>query len=92
MTPETFIYKYQITDANQGKIMMPKGAVIISAQYQNGIPTIWAVVDINQELTERRFDIYGTGMHVDMRGRCHLATVQDGIYVWHIFEITIANY
>ena len=83
------------------KVAMPPGAVILSVQYQaadkyyGGI-FIWAVVDIppisdpTVTVEARTFISVGTGWDVQdhfMDNAKHLATVQSGDFVWHVFEI-----
>lgn len=81
------IFKYHITKENNGLIEMPEGSNVVSCQLQNGIITIWAIVDESKPLVKRQFDVYGTGWDVDARNT-FIGTVQDNDgLVWHIFEI-----
>lgn len=78
------IYKYRFAE----KIEMPKGAQIISCQYQYGELYLWVIAGTNNEIETRNFVIYGTGHEIDPNlGLFHIATVQDGPFVWHIFEL-----
>lgn len=89
------IWKYmlRITDDEQ-KVSMPPGAQILSAQFQeneSGTKSlyIWAMVDIALvDHAERTIRIYGTGnpieQGIDLR---FINTVQQGRFVWHVFEV-----
>lgn len=68
---------------------MPKGAEILSVQMQGGVPTIWASVDPHNGEIAREFAIVGTGHQEVTRYHHYLGTVQDGMFVWHVFEIII---
>ncbi len=82
------IYKYSLgvplTDVM--KTTMPVDADIIHANIQNGLATIWAIVDSSNSLTEvRSFHVVGTGH--DIPDNCkHIGTYFQGYFVWHIFE------
>lgn len=77
------IYKYVI----ENKVMMHRDAIIVSVQLQHGVYTIWAVVDPDAPLEERRFAIIGTGWTIENHHKKHLATLQDSLgFVWHVFE------
>jgi hypothetical protein len=72
---------------------MPKGAEILTVQTdeKNNHPTIWALVDPEQENEQRFFELFGTGheIHSDMGvERKYIGTYQyqKGAFVGHIFE------
>jgi hypothetical protein len=74
-------------------IYMPKGAEILTVQTdeKNNHPTIWALVDPEQENEQRFFELFGTGheIHGDMGvERKYIGTYQyqKGAFVGHIFE------
>lgn len=77
-------------------IKMPAGASIISAQLQNGVPTLWAVVEVGdggqsvEVIEERCIAMIGTGRPMDdMKDYEHLGTalMMDGELVEHIFAV-----
>lgn len=85
------IYKYHLPDPRKlNKIEMPLGAIPFSVGIQEGEIMLWAMVDIEQKLSERYFFICATGQDVQ-RGSRFIGTVQVGHpvmeFVWHIFEI-----
>lgn len=80
------IWKYDLPlSPRQIVVGMPAGAKILSAQNQDGAIQLWAMVDPLAGAQERRFQIVGTGGEAP-RGS-YLATVQQGSFVWHIFEM-----
>lgn len=81
------VYKYEI-DKSIEKISMPFGAKILSAQIQKDKICLWAEVDTENETTQRAFIIFGTGHDINFKNDeiSYLATVQQGIFVWHIYE------
>ncbi len=85
------IYKYKLSShiGVQG-IQMPWDADILDLQIQNGHLCIWAVVDPSKENLMRKFEVFGTGWDLPYRfidRYEHLKTVQDGGFVWHVFEV-----
>jgi len=86
------IYKYpiQITGEVQ-KIEMPQNGRICDFQEQGTHPTLWVEVNTEMPTEIRKFQIFGTGVEIpdpDDHNYCYRGTVQRGIYVWHLFEIT----
>jgi len=86
------IHKYQITAKTPGKelsIKLPKGASRLSFQLQNGVPTIWAVVNPDEPLEERSVLILHTGDDVPavvVQNWAFLGTVQvSPNYVVHVW-------
>jgi hypothetical protein len=51
---------------------------------------MWALVDVANELYERRFKVYGTGHEIasiiGLPFLHYIDTVIDDVYVWHFFE------
>jgi hypothetical protein len=54
---------------------------------------MWALADPNeQRAISVVFEVYGTGQVIgDMSELRFVATVQDGKFVWHIFERVLAR-
>ena len=82
------IYKYPLGVPLSGvmRITMPISTEIIHANIQNGLATIWAIVDSSNSLTEvRGFHVVGTGH--DIPDNCyHIGTYFENYFVWHVFE------
>jgi hypothetical protein len=73
------------------RIAMPHGAVVRFAGAQFDVPTVWAEVDPTEPLTDRIFEVCGTGhpLQPDPDGkRVYLGTAitNSGNLVWHIHE------
>lgn len=96
------VYKYPLPVAPEVVLEMPLGAVILTAQLQEqeGLPglgglCLWAVVDTERPLVERRIRVQGTGQELSAELACDLAaglpvylgTVQAGYFVWHLFDL-----
>lgn len=82
------IYKYPLSasDAVQ-RIVMPKGAKILTVQVQGTTPCLWALVDIREADEDRTIIIYGTGHNVVLNGN-YIGTYQIGSnLVFHVFEM-----
>jgi hypothetical protein len=84
------IYKYSLAVAEVNTIHAPVGAVILDIQDQNGIMSMWMLLDETELANERRrFIIVGTGKEFKHppKGRLvHVKSVQLRGFVWHIFE------
>lgn len=80
------IYKYPLYIVDEQTIPLPKDAVPLSVQIQNGEPCLWAMVDSKAASWPRRVRIFGTGNPVDIEGSWKfVGTVQERIFVWHVF-------
>ena len=83
-------YKY-ILDAEETVTVLelPYDSKILSVQDQNGVLCLWANVRTEPSIIEKRtFIIVGTGHEIEYSSTWNfIATVQQGMYVWHIFEI-----
>ena len=85
------VYKYPLDIHDEVVVIMPKGAMVLSVQVQNGSPCLWAAVDPNElTLEERWFRIVGTSYPIqdDVVGG-FIGTIQmyDGKLVFHVFEM-----
>jgi hypothetical protein len=83
------IFKYPIEVKDKQVVSMPRGAQVLSVQMQNGKLTVWALCPAATAVHESRtFHVFGTGHDLPEAAdsRTFVATVQDGNYVWHIFE------
>ena len=85
------IYKYKSTStAEEQKLQLPFDARILDVQIQNGRLCLWAIVDPSKDNLMRTFRVFGTGWDLPYRfvnRYVHLKTVQDGGFVWHVFEV-----
>ena len=83
------IYKYPLIPPVEARLRMHEGATPLAVQMQNGEPFLWAVVDTDAPIGEpRRFRTYGTGDALaEGEERVYIGTIQEGQFVWHIFEV-----
>lgn len=87
----TTIWKQVLKPANVQRVMMPRGAKIISAQAQDNLPTIWFQCDPDEPIEWREIYIVSTGHDAPHPADVKLKfidTVQlsGGSLVVHIFE------
>jgi len=82
------IHKYVIKIQETFSLDMPAQAQILSVQMQGGLPKIWAIVDDENVNTRRNFYVVGTGIPLASNPMKFIGTFQDGVYVWHLFELT----
>ena len=77
------IWKYVMTG---NAISMPEGATVLYGAMQDKEFCIWAMVDTEQPVCSRTFDVVRTGQFVPSKMR-YVSTYMDGSFVWHIMEI-----
>lgn len=82
------IFKYSFPHTTESfGISLPKGAEIVHVEQQRGEYCMWAIVDTNNELEVRRFEIVGTGQAIPASS-VYVRTWQIGsLFVWHLFEL-----
>lgn len=91
------IWKYVLAVQDYQTILLSEGAHILSVDvqgggrgvYDRGDVCLWAMVDTSKPPERRHIEIIGTGNPVpDDKGleRKFIGTVQQGPFVWHIFE------
>jgi hypothetical protein len=81
------VWKFTAPVQDQFAISMPIGAKLLSADIQEGIVCIWALVDPEEGLETRNFRLAGTGHpiaeHVHF---LETMVLHDGALVFHLFE------
>ena len=77
------VYKYKI---GSGELQLPYGAKVLTAAMQGNEICLWAEVDDEAVPEHRTFYVYGTG-HIVPEDSCYVATVFDGAFVWHVYEV-----
>lgn len=85
------IFKYPLNASSVEQIIqMPYDAQILDVQIQGGNLFLWAIVDPAKDNLTYKFHVFGTGWALPYRFSNrykHLKTVQDGVFVWHVFEV-----
>ena len=83
------VSKFPLMVGDRISVSMPVGAQILRFEMQEGVPTLWALVDDRAPVETRRFRLAGTGDPLDdLRGEvCYLGTIfpPSGL-VFHLFE------
>lgn len=87
------IYKYSI-DPFQMPVTLPKGAVVLTAELQDQVMYIWAIIDTAEKETENRsFKVFATGQQINylLDKLTYINTVHqvDGWMVFHVFELKL---
>jgi len=82
------IHKYTFSISDRFEFFLPEGAEILSVQLQRGQPTMWAKVDTEASMETRIFYVLGTGHPFPSTPFKHIASFQQDIFVWHLFEET----
>lgn len=82
------IWKFKLDITDTQELVMPEGAIFLSAAEQFGEICLWAQVDERRPLSKRRVHVYGTGNPMTTIPTRFLATVvtRGGHLVWHVFE------
>lgn len=85
------IWKYPLEITDEQTIELPQRSEILSVQMQNGVPTIWALVDPKAPgpKVKQKIGIFGTGNPIDgvLFKQAFIGTVQQGSLVWHVFTL-----
>lgn len=87
------IWKYVLDEQSRGRegqvITMPYMSMLLDVQMQGCRPVLWALVDVGPRVRteERRFILVGTGEERDFSNTAYQGTFQDGVLVFHLFEV-----
>lgn len=79
------IHKYSLVLEEKQTVAMPLDSVILTVQMQSGVCSVWAEVDTDNPMGLREFFVAATGGPLPPSDAKYVATVQDGIFVWHIY-------
>lgn len=79
------IYKYPLIVGFNG-ISLPLEAEVVHIAEQNGQLQMWVEQADCGQLSQRQFNVYGTGHYIYNDNEMHLATVIVGDFVWHVYE------
>lgn len=68
-------------------VKLPRNAKVVLVAEQNGVPTIWAVVDHEEGTAPalRTYRLFGTGQVCPPADQ-HVGSVVCGNFTWHIFK------
>ena len=81
------IWKYELRRSSEvQEFLLPPPAIPVHAAMQGKTLTVWCEVDPTRPADEPvRFRVVGTGEVFDRFTWKHLATVMDGMFVWHVY-------
>lgn len=80
------IYKYLVEPGMGVKVPMPQHAEVFSAIESGNSIWIYALVETEQEIRNRIFNVVGTGWELTEHPGDFIATVKVGPFVWHVFQ------
>jgi hypothetical protein len=82
------VFKYPVSLTDTFTVSMPELSTMLTIQMQNGKPYMWALVDPESSLVERRFRLAGTGHPINERvGYVGTFQLGGGSMVFHLFEV-----
>lgn len=85
------IYKYELGDGLRS-YDLPKGARILSVAIQRDVPYMWALVEPQEPMEQRKIMLTGTGVPFDGGPYKFIGTMltPDQRFVFHVFEESAA--
>lgn len=87
------IHKFPIEIVDFQVINIPSGAKFLHVDMQNQTMCLWALVDTDAPIVERRIRVIGTGLPAgDISIEQHIGSVLvlQGTYVFHIFDVGVS--
>lgn len=66
-------------------MFLPEEADILTVQVQQGIPTLWALVDLQNELEYRMIRVVNVGEEVKENMK-YINTFTEGLFDWDVYE------
>lgn len=82
------IYKFPLAVTDEQQIEMPRGSRFLGVETQGGVLYLWAIVETENPRYRHAFYVVGTGnpLPVDAVESTYLGTVDEGPFVWHVFD------
>lgn len=82
------IYKWSVCPDKSMTLEMPITTKILPAVFMQGTNLcFWGIVNETGKMENRTFFIAGTGGEFNGTDKEYIGSVQDGLYIWHLFEI-----
>ena len=82
------VYKYPLTHEATPTIQIPSGYKILCFAYQADTPTVWALVNPDNDVEDVKFRLFGTGHEIEESPNTleFIGTAMVGPYVFHLFR------
>jgi hypothetical protein len=70
-------------------VELPKDAEVLRIDRQYGEFQLWAEVNTDKSMAQRKFVVYGTGTEIDKDLRLkYINTIFVNAFVWHFYEVS----
>ena len=81
------IHKYSLS-VGANEIEMPANSSVLTVQVYNYRFMLWAIVNPDAPMKKRKFMVVLTGeiLPDNCKDKNYVATIQDGAFVYHIFD------
>ncbi len=82
------IWKFPLVVTDRQNIRLPSLHRVLSVQEQGDQIMMWVAVDTDASYVNETFVIVGTGYPIpdDIAIKDHVGSVQQGMFVWHVFQ------
>lgn len=83
------VWKFTIPNGAKFTVEMPTGARVLTAQVQDGVPVVWALIDTAMVPCTRTFLTVWSGENVNSYERepVYISTFTVNTSVYHLFEL-----
>ena len=82
------IWRFEFPITDTFFLEMPEHANILTAFIKkNGQPSMWAEVNSHLAMEKRSFAVVGTGNPMPTEIKGHIASFEEGQFIWHLYEI-----
>lgn len=85
------IWKFKIPAQNSFELKLPEYARILSIKTQRGTPQLWVLVNPDNKMVTRKFEVFGTGYPVsqDSFNGTFIGTffLDEDNLIFHVFEL-----
>jgi hypothetical protein len=86
--PAKTIWKYPLELQDEQMIEVPVNSEYLHVALQDGVITLWVLVNPTYPKVGKIISIFGTGRTVSVcyKKSQHIGTIFQGVFVWHIFD------
>ena len=79
------VWKYPLKFRRNQELTLKRKSQILSVQFQEETLCLWALVEPDEIDALCKIHIIGTGFEIKENLDYYIGTVQQGVYVWHVF-------